>query len=63
MTRTMERKNVPAGEEQSEHPRQQPYGKSENYGSPGGDEPPATTDPASGSAEDARERHERPETK
>jgi hypothetical protein len=40
-----------------------PYGEAENYGSPGGDEPPTSTEPGSGSAGDARERHERPTTK
>jgi hypothetical protein len=40
-----------------------PYGTAENYGSPGGDEPPETTDPGSGSAGDARERREPPDAK
>ncbi len=44
----------------SKKPRQSPYGQSENYGSPGGDEPPASTDPGSGAAGDARERGEGP---
>jgi hypothetical protein len=37
-----------------------PYGTSENYGSPGGDEPPETTDPGSGTAGSARERVDPP---
>lgn len=37
-------------------PHGRPYGKSENFGSPGGDEPPAGTDPGRGVASDARER-------
>lgn len=57
---------IPAGEPAKDahpHPRQSPYGHSENYGSPGGDEPPASTDPGSGSATDAGSRHERPTSK
>ncbi len=56
--RTSEKKS---GESQA--PRQPPHGQSENYGSPGGDEPPASTDPGSGGAGDARERHEAPKAK
>jgi hypothetical protein len=37
-------------------PRQPPYGFSENYGSPGGDEPPASTDPGKGTGTEARDR-------
>jgi hypothetical protein len=44
-------------------PNPGPYGGAENYGSPGGDEPPASSDPGSGSAGDARERREHPTTK
>ena len=44
-------------------PRQPPYGYAENYGSPGGDEPPATTDPGSGSAGEARQRKGQPAAK
>lgn len=61
---------APSGEDAETRPQRdraekpsQPYGQSENYGSPGGDEPPASTDPGSGSASDASGRHEKPETK
>jgi hypothetical protein len=42
--------------ESESRPRQPPYGRSENFGSPGGDEPPPGTDPGRGSPTDARER-------
>jgi hypothetical protein len=60
---TDKKKPEPAPRADPARPRQPPYGQSENYGSPGGDEPPASTDPGSGHAGDARERHEAPATK
>jgi hypothetical protein len=43
-------------ENDTSRPRQPPYGFSENYGSPGGDEPPASTDPGQGTGTEARDR-------